>query len=398
MIVVGSTALEANGITLRKPSDVDVWVSEGEPVPEGRFDVSVLPEAVMALVEHEQGYATIDSVYTIKCSHLGWDIFWQKHKSDILILKMQHDAQLIEPLYKALVEHWKQVHGNKDFLSLYKDKTEFFNDHVTYVYDHDYLHELVALPNKPVYTECLKEGQAVAIDKDKFDKLPFDKQVRMFREEISVIAAERWLLNPKTRGKVSWLDAYRYSLRKTVTALTKNWATEFIVLNMEHFVKPDISYFRNIFEKLPEGGNIMANVDLSVFEQLAEKLGVSIDTLVYQLCEDDQDDFNKPGLDYPDRKGRDWSDPSFQAERDAYFTEREKHIEEVLNEAGGYEHLEQEGGGEGGAEACYGVFRLGDKIYKGFYSYYSYEGDRYDDIAEGLVEVQPKVKTVTVYE
>jgi hypothetical protein len=52
----------------------------------------------------------------------------------------------------------------------------------------------------------------------------------------------------------------------------------------------------------------------------------------------------------------------------AYPDTKNKYIKEVL----GYEHLEKEGGGEGGAEHCYGVFRLKDKIYKTEYSYYSH--------------------------
>lgn len=54
--------------------------------------------------------------------------------------------------------------------------------------------------------------------------------------------------------------------------------------------------------------------------------------------------------------------------------------------------------GEGGSEYCYGVFKLDDKIYKAEYSYYSYHGNEYDDIAYSLREVRPVEKTITVYE
>lgn len=117
-------------------------------------------------------------------------------------------------------------------------------------YPHDYLHELVAYPNPPMYTKCLKDGEDVLIDRDKFDLLPFEDQVRMFREEITVIAAERWLINPYWKGKVSWYRAHMLSLQKTVTRLTKGWASEFIVLNLEHFVKPDYKYFKHLIETL----------------------------------------------------------------------------------------------------------------------------------------------------
>jgi hypothetical protein len=63
-----------------------------------------------------------------------------------------------------------------------------------------------------------------------------------------------------------------------------------------------------------------------------------------------------------------------------------------------YEHIQQEGGGEGGSEYCYGVFKLNDKYYKARYSYYSYCGYEYDYITETLNEVFPKEKTIIVYE
>ena len=63
-----------------------------------------------------------------------------------------------------------------------------------------------------------------------------------------------------------------------------------------------------------------------------------------------------------------------------------------------FEHLQQEGGGEGGSEYCYGVFKLNGVIYKAEYSYYSHYGCDYDDIVSTLRVVNPVEKTITVYE
>lgn len=60
------------------------------------------------------------------------------------------------------------------------------------------------------------------------------------------------------------------------------------------------------------------------------------------------------------------------------------------------EHVEQEGGGEGGGEYCYTVFKLGNKFYKVEYNYYSHQG--YDTDCAALYEVTPKQQTITVYE
>jgi hypothetical protein len=61
-----------------------------------------------------------------------------------------------------------------------------------------------------------------------------------------------------------------------------------------------------------------------------------------------------------------------------------------------YEHIYQEGGGEGGAEYCESVFKWKGKYYKITYNYYSYTGYRFDSAEMG--EVFPTEKTITVYE
>jgi len=109
----------------------------------------------------------------------------------------------------------------------------------------------------------------------------------------------------------------------------------------------------------------MSKVDLSVFEEFKEALGYedSLESFVYEMCEGD--------IGY----------------RNA----------DIFSKYG-YVHLEQEGGGEGGAEYCYGVFSLGGKTYKAEYSYYSYHGHDYDYILSTLREVKPVQKVITVYE
>lgn len=253
--VVGSDALSQNRFNLkwREPKDKDIWTSSEEVVQFMKdlkgVDIKLIPQHIINLMKFDGIYATPNTIYTIKCSHLGWNNpAWNKHKADILSLKHQ-GCVLDKPLYKALVEFWKEELGDKSFLSLKQDKEDFFTDSVTYVYDHDWLHEQVAYPNPPVYTNCLKEGEDVLIDKQRFYGMSFEQQVKMFREEITVIAIERYLVNPLAKN-FSWVQAYNLSLKKTITQLTKNWATDFIVLNLEHFVKPDYTMFKYPLEKL----------------------------------------------------------------------------------------------------------------------------------------------------
>lgn len=274
MIVVGSFArdLLLNG-DMDLNRDIDIWVGENETHPESlfgskRLDVSVMPAKVMELLSgyslefHGVSFADLDALLTIKASHLEYDINWKKHSADFINLR-RYGLELIPELLDALRAYWKELHGSsKSKLSLYKTKDEFFDDFVPKRFDHDYLHELVAKPNRPVYEGCLKEGQEVLIDRGKFDELDFDQQVRMFKEEVAVIALERWLLNPKCGITIG--NAWHRSLHKTVTALTKGWASQFIVDNLLEFVNnPLYSEIKSTLEDLKMAGEFLTHDELN---------------------------------------------------------------------------------------------------------------------------------------
>ena len=123
-------------------------------------------------------------------------------------------------------------------------------------------------------------------------------------------------------------------------------------------------------------------IDLTVFEELKTALGTEedLDTLVFALCTDYVSDY---------------IDDIFQ---DLDYNDIVIETNKILLDSFGYEHIQQEGGGEGGAESCNGVFKLRDKIYKAEYRYYSYHGHEYEDIIDTLKEVKPIERTVTFYE
>lgn len=384
MITVGSAAAHYHGIINRKPNDIDTWVSAEEDYVKARgegFDTKVIPDEVLSLIPTENGYATPNALYTIKMSHLGWDNpMWNKHKNDILCMKHK-GCTLIEDLYQNLTKFWKTELGEKDFLSLAQSKEDFFTDNVLYKYDHDMLHEKAAYPNKPVYTKCLKENEQVLIDKSKFERLPFEDQVRMFKEEISVICFERWVI---PHG-ISWQESYAWSVRKTITSLTKGWATDFLVRNLSTFVRPDkevIKNLTNFINKEKEKHNMSTKTDLSVFEEMYVEMAehnMDRSQFFHELFSGDLDEL---GIDYD-------SNLSWSVMR--------KQQEETL-ESYEYEHIKSKGGGEGEGEYCYGVIKFKDKYYKAEWTYYSYHGCEYSGIEATIVEVLPKQKTITVYE
>ncbi len=241
-MIVGSAALKYHGVNLREPKDIDCWLADsstkflGITTPQriGDYEYHSIPDTILDLIPHDLFYATPDAIYTIKCSHAGWDIHWQKTMNDIMALR-KLGCKKIPELYDALYKYWLVHHNNKSYLSLNKTKKEFFTDYVTYAIDHDRLHEIVAGDKPPMYTKVLKEGCEVLVDKSKFDNLTQDEKLNLFLEEICVIALERWVIPSKF--EYSKKKAYQNALKKTIVSLTKNWATEFIVDNYEFYAK-----------------------------------------------------------------------------------------------------------------------------------------------------------------
>ena len=136
---------------------------------------------------------------------------------------------------KYLIE---KVYNNDErlthFPNLNKNKSEFFNDKVVYHYDHDFIHELVAIENEPAYTKCL-DGE-VKFSNKKFEKLNYNEKVNMVLEESFVIALERCLIrlikedNPYVPAYFPD-EAFKYALTRVSTNLTSGPFRDFAANN-----------------------------------------------------------------------------------------------------------------------------------------------------------------------
>lgn len=141
----------------------------------------------------------------------------------------------------------------------------------------------------------------------------------------------------------------------------------------------------------------MSKVDMKIFEDLKEALFYeSMAKLVYDLCLTDGLDHYPTNLIKPKQDGRKWDDPEYRAEWDKYYEDKAAQENQVL-EKFGYEYIDGDSSGEGEGEHCYGVFKLGDNLYRASYYYYSHNGHEYDYIVDTLRIVTPSQKTITVY-
>jgi len=237
----------------REPKDIDTFSSEDlRPSLFGKSVENFWDPELQPFVGDRHSFATVDELYTIKCSHLYWDLkndSWNKHANDVLFLKGK-GAKLDLSLHALLYRVWEERYGKKK-MDLKKEADLFFKDAVVRIYDHDSIHDSVAYFDKPLYTRILRDGATVDIDPKKlWEELTYEEQILLFREEINATALERLVIPSGYR--VSPARSYHWALRRTITSLTKGKSARFVVTNLSEFWKADdyVTRHRSRLDKL----------------------------------------------------------------------------------------------------------------------------------------------------
>jgi hypothetical protein len=192
----------------------------------------------------------------IKRSHLWRDLSFQKHITHYHkhLAKYRHlfnafDEYMLQKRTKLTMTAYPQGHP-----SLKKSVEDFFDDYVEKKYNHDYLHELVAYHDKPLYTQLQRNPSSAWCDKDLWNKLSKDDKIKCVAEEAQVIAIERFLV-PSNWNYAS-RHAYLKALDKVCTTLCSGWFRDFAIDNYpEIFNLCDTIKFDNIRKELEHGTN-----------------------------------------------------------------------------------------------------------------------------------------------
>lgn len=234
-MIFGSTAAKYWFPDFREPQDLDLISKSGKNErKEQHYWVPTFDE-IIARNSHPQ-YLDAQHLITIKSAHLGWDIHWRKTFNDILFFK-QKGLRMDPILYKKLVKDFTKIHGKRWASLKMKDSSSFFMDKVNRKYNHDKLHEVVAVYERPLYERILKnpETKSVECSKEKFDKLSENDKILLVREEIWVTALERFLIP----SNFTYGDNLSYfnSFKKLVTTMSSGWFKEWIIDNVELIYK-----------------------------------------------------------------------------------------------------------------------------------------------------------------
>lgn len=180
------------------------------------------------------GVCSLKGLALIKRSHL-----WRSHQFD------KHIAQY----HKWILPHTRLQHYNyrdrsfrDERIRLTKEKfpqgspnlmqsnQDFFDDAVKKVYDHDWLHELYAHEDEPMYVKMKKPDRLdqAWCEKDMWDNFTYESKVKCVAEECYVIATERFLVHD--RGYPKKL-AFIKALEKVCTTLCSGWFRDFAIDN-----------------------------------------------------------------------------------------------------------------------------------------------------------------------
>jgi hypothetical protein len=176
-------------------------------------------------------YVDPDFLYTIKVSHAGWDIRWEKTMKDIEFLQSKN-CKLDVKLYTMLLDEWDKIHYSKKNIILKGTSEEFFNKNILRLMKHDDLHEIVKFNDRPVNELVRPDLNDVKFDKNLWNALDHTTKIQCALEEIYVFALERHINFPP---KVAFFKA----AKQLITKSTRGYFNLFLIENFSEIMYYD---------------------------------------------------------------------------------------------------------------------------------------------------------------
>ena len=255
--LIGSRAIAYQDPTFKLQSNRDIDVISAEPIPgfefhdrsflnNFEFEKYTLNETVI-INDIELHLINLKCLAIIKRSHLWRDLKFDRHIAIYHKFLKSHLIDMTDEDNRILNDRIKLSYKQfEDYrpISLKKTVEEFFDDAVDKKYDHDYLHELMAFHDRPLYTHLQYDLSMAWCEKELWDKLSYDDKCKCVAEETYVIAIERFMVpsNWTHYTKLSYIKA----LQKVCTTLTSGWFRDFAIDNYPQIIDLfDIDKFNN---------------------------------------------------------------------------------------------------------------------------------------------------------
>lgn len=234
MILIGSSAIKEWFPDFpREPKDKD-YIGKGTSTKEIEYHPNPVIEEYYKY--HSISMLFPNDLYTLKISHMFWNINWEKHMFDIQFLKKK-GCILNKDLFYQLYEFFNEYHGKNKRSDLKMSADKFFDNAVKCEYEHDYIHTL--LNPTPTFNKILKDGEEVDVSEEKFNLLSHKEKCNLVEEEVMVMAWERY-------KHLDFRVAYTHMLKKFIISHAPIWEALFIIENYIELHKPKFNYFKTI--------------------------------------------------------------------------------------------------------------------------------------------------------
>lgn len=268
MLVIGSKAMSYNAVSYRVPScDIDMvsTLEEYEQYISFRVpDKILIDEATKKAVQYDNIIVEFDVAQEGNTNMMmleAYDALEGIHYADVstlLMLKMSHRFKKDSPhFHKTMTDikhlkglgyemftgvlgqawYWKREEETYSYAHprLKVSKEEFFkDDEVPYTYDHDSIHEAVAVQHMPAYLWFKPTENEVFCVRELFEEC--DEKVKLLSvyEEATVLALERSLV-PYNYSECPD-KVFKYALMKLCTSISSGWWRAYAWDNYEKVV------------------------------------------------------------------------------------------------------------------------------------------------------------------
>lgn len=208
--------------------------------------------------------ASLDMLLFFKESHKYKkdSVHFLKTLQDILLLKSL-GAVIPSTMKDLLVEREKLTYTNK-LPVLDVGKKEFFNPQtVAYKYDHDSLHEVVAIFDKPAYQYYIEPSSEVMCSEKLFNACPEHIKLAGVVEESMVLALERSLIPFDFKPNPD--KAFSTALEKVCTSITSGYFRKYAYDN----------YFeaQRVFRQVEAGQSYVSKFKEGVWNGVVKEYG-----------------------------------------------------------------------------------------------------------------------------